>query len=136
MRRNPGEKGAILRREGLYSSHVVDWRRARDAGALAALHFGGQLPRGAGLDWRQVGVSGVEDLVRGGQHARPGGPQRGVHVTGLRRPGGDVGEGVVAGVQAKVGGDQVYVDSSRVVQLLGVVAGMRHVASCVAGSMG
>lgn len=33
----PGEKGAILRREGLYSSHIVDWRRARDAGALAAL---------------------------------------------------------------------------------------------------
>src|SRR5215467_15151655 len=33
----PGEKGAILRREGLYSSHVVEWRRARDAGALTAL---------------------------------------------------------------------------------------------------
>ncbi len=32
-----GEKGAILRREGLYSSHVVEWRRARDAGALAGL---------------------------------------------------------------------------------------------------
>ena len=32
-----GEKGAILRREGLYSSHIVDWRRARDAGALAGL---------------------------------------------------------------------------------------------------
>jgi transposase len=31
----PGEKGAVLRREGLYSSHVVDWRRARDAGELA-----------------------------------------------------------------------------------------------------
>src|SRR2546430_17227724 len=31
----PGEKGAILRREGLYSSHIVEWRRARDAGALA-----------------------------------------------------------------------------------------------------
>jgi len=31
----PGEKGAILRREGLYSSHLVDWRRARDAGTLA-----------------------------------------------------------------------------------------------------
>ena len=30
-----GEKGAILRREGLYSSHIVDWRRARDAGELA-----------------------------------------------------------------------------------------------------
>ncbi len=24
-------------REGLYSSHIVEWRRARDAGALAAL---------------------------------------------------------------------------------------------------
>ena len=30
-----GEKGAILRREGLYSSHIVEWRRARDAGELA-----------------------------------------------------------------------------------------------------
>jgi transposase-like protein len=33
----PGEKGAILRREGLYSSHIVQWRRARDSGALAGL---------------------------------------------------------------------------------------------------
>jgi transposase-like protein len=33
----PGEKGAILRREGLYSSHIVEWRRARDGGALAGL---------------------------------------------------------------------------------------------------
>jgi transposase len=32
-----GEKGALLRREGLYSSHLVAWRRARDAGALAGL---------------------------------------------------------------------------------------------------
>ena len=30
-----GEKGALLRREGLYSSHIVAWRRARDAGGLA-----------------------------------------------------------------------------------------------------
>jgi transposase len=30
-----GEKGAVLRREGLYSSHVIEWRRARDAGVLA-----------------------------------------------------------------------------------------------------
>src|SRR5579864_8223506 len=30
-----GEQGAVLRREGLYSSHVIEWRRARDAGALA-----------------------------------------------------------------------------------------------------
>ena len=33
----PGEKGAILRREGRYSSHIVEWRRARDSGALAGL---------------------------------------------------------------------------------------------------
>jgi transposase len=32
-----GEKGAILRREGLYSSHIVDWRRARDASASSGL---------------------------------------------------------------------------------------------------
>ena len=33
----PGGIGAVLRREGLYSSHLVDWRRARDRGALEAL---------------------------------------------------------------------------------------------------
>jgi len=33
----PGAKGALLRREGLYSSHLVEWRRARDAGGLAGL---------------------------------------------------------------------------------------------------
>jgi transposase len=32
-----GELGALLRREGLYSSHLVEWRRARDAGELAGL---------------------------------------------------------------------------------------------------
>src|SRR5713226_2307201 len=30
----PGEIGALLRREGLYSSLLTEWRRARDAGAL------------------------------------------------------------------------------------------------------
>jgi transposase-like protein len=33
----PGEIGALLRREGLYSSLLTEWRRARDAGALEAL---------------------------------------------------------------------------------------------------
>ena len=32
-----GAKGALLRREGLYSSHIVEWRRARDAGAMKEL---------------------------------------------------------------------------------------------------
>jgi transposase-like protein len=30
-------RGALLRREGLYSSHIAEWRRARDAGARAGL---------------------------------------------------------------------------------------------------
>jgi len=33
----PGAVGAVLRREGLYSSHLVDWRRQRAAGARAGL---------------------------------------------------------------------------------------------------
>ena len=33
----PGAIGALLRREGLYSSHLVVWRRARGRGELAAL---------------------------------------------------------------------------------------------------
>jgi transposase-like protein len=32
-----GTIGALLRREGLYSSHLVAWRRERDAGILEAL---------------------------------------------------------------------------------------------------
>jgi transposase-like protein len=32
-----GEVGALLRREGLYSSHLTEWRRARAAGELNAL---------------------------------------------------------------------------------------------------
>jgi transposase len=33
----PGQIGALLRREGLYSSHLVTWRSARDRGELAGL---------------------------------------------------------------------------------------------------
>lgn len=32
-----GEKGALLRREGLYSSHITTWRRQRECGELAGL---------------------------------------------------------------------------------------------------
>jgi transposase len=41
----PGAKGALLRREGLYSSHIAEWRRARDAGALNALAAQGRKPK-------------------------------------------------------------------------------------------
>ncbi len=33
----PGELGALLRREGLYSSHLSAWRTARQRGELAGL---------------------------------------------------------------------------------------------------
>jgi transposase-like protein len=38
----PGEVGALLRREGLYSSHLVEWRRQYRLGALSRL----ERPRG------------------------------------------------------------------------------------------
>ena len=40
-----GDKGALLRRDGLYSSHIVEWRRAREAGTLHRTgSAGGMLP--------------------------------------------------------------------------------------------
>jgi len=33
----PGQIGAVLRREGLYSSHLTTWRRQRDRGQLEGL---------------------------------------------------------------------------------------------------
>ncbi len=52
-----GEKGALLRREGLYSSHITVWRRARDAGGLAAL----AQPRGRkGRDPQSERVAALE----------------------------------------------------------------------------
>lgn len=41
--REPGAIGALLRREGLYSSHLTDWRRQRASGELQA---GGSKLRG------------------------------------------------------------------------------------------
>ena len=32
-----GDRGVILRREGLYSSHIIEWRKAARAGAQAGL---------------------------------------------------------------------------------------------------
>jgi transposase-like protein len=34
--KKPGELGALLRREGLYSSYLANWRRQRDHGELVA----------------------------------------------------------------------------------------------------
>lgn len=48
----PGEIGALLRREGLYSSHLVDWRREYRTGAAQ------------GLSGRRRGPKGKDPLVR------------------------------------------------------------------------
>jgi len=34
---DPHERGALLRREGLYTSHISEWRKARDKGAAGVL---------------------------------------------------------------------------------------------------
>ena len=48
-----GQRGAILRREGLYSSHLIDWRRARDAAA------GDGVPAGRGKDPRDAQIAAL-----------------------------------------------------------------------------
>jgi transposase len=40
------QRGAILRREGLYTSHIAEWRKAADAGARAALASSGRARSG------------------------------------------------------------------------------------------
>jgi transposase-like protein len=47
---DPGAKGALLRREGLYSSHIVEWRRAREVGALAGLGPKARRPKASALE--------------------------------------------------------------------------------------
>ena len=45
----PGAKGALLRGEGLYDSHISYWRKARDSGALKRRQ---PLPRMVFPRWR------------------------------------------------------------------------------------
>ena len=42
---NPGAKGSLLRREGLYSSMISEWRKQRDHGALQGLATPANRPR-------------------------------------------------------------------------------------------
>lgn len=39
------ERGALLRREGLYTSHIAEWRRQRDTAALEGLSPKTRRPR-------------------------------------------------------------------------------------------
>jgi transposase-like protein len=51
-----GQLGALLRREGLYSSHLTHWRQQRDRGLLAAL-----APQRRG---RPARAAGEQELAR------------------------------------------------------------------------
>ncbi len=52
----PGEIGALLRREGLYSSLLTAWRRQRDTGALAGLEPKKRGPKAKAVDPRVKGL--------------------------------------------------------------------------------
>jgi transposase len=49
----PGELGALLRREGLYSSHLSAWRAARQRGELAGLRARRRGPKPQPVDPRE-----------------------------------------------------------------------------------
>jgi transposase len=53
----PGEIGELLRREGLYTSHLTYWRKQREAGALEALGRPRGRPKG---DRRDAQIAGLE----------------------------------------------------------------------------
>lgn len=54
----PGGVGAILRREGLYSSHLVDWRRRRAEGGIVGL-----APRKTGRPKKNPNTKALEKEV-------------------------------------------------------------------------
>lgn len=47
-----GELGALLRREGLYSSHLITWRQQRERGALAGMRGQKRGPKATAVDPR------------------------------------------------------------------------------------
>jgi len=61
-----GEIGALLRREGLYSSHLVVWRRQRTEGTLHPASGGERPSRRTRWQRRSRSSSGRIDASRGG----------------------------------------------------------------------
>ena len=60
-----GQIGALLRREGLYSSHLSKWRRQRAEGQLQALS-----PQKRGRKVQEVGVEELARLQRENERLR------------------------------------------------------------------
>ena len=58
-----GELGALLRREGLYSSHLAAWRAARDRGALKELSSRKRGPKAKPRDARDKRIAELEREV-------------------------------------------------------------------------
>ena len=56
----PGELGALLRREGLYSSHLSVWRAARQRGELAGLTPRARGPKAKPVDPRDRRIAELE----------------------------------------------------------------------------
>lgn len=60
-----GELGALLRREGLYSSHLVEWRKLARSGALGALQPKKRGPKAKPRDERDEKITKLErELAR------------------------------------------------------------------------
>lgn len=60
----PGEIGALLRREGLYSSHLASWRAARARGELAGLAPRSRGPKAKAVDPREKRIAELERETR------------------------------------------------------------------------
>ena len=60
----PGELGALLRREGLYSSHLATWRTARRRGELAGLAPRARGPKAKPIDPRDRKIAELERETR------------------------------------------------------------------------
>src|SRR2546422_4187247 len=60
----PGELGALLRREGLYSSHLSAWRAARQRGELAGLTPRPRRPQTKPVDPRGKKIAELERETR------------------------------------------------------------------------
>ena len=87
----PGERGALLRREGLYHSHIIEWRKARDAGTLVARPAGrrSRKPSRARRTTR-ASLRGAGDAARHRRAGRDGAAAAPEREAG-QRPGPDPG---------------------------------------------
>lgn len=59
----PGATGALLRREGLYSSHLFTWRAEAERGQLAALKPKQRGPKAKAVDRRDQRIADLEREV-------------------------------------------------------------------------